>query len=117
MFLQVSFCPQGGEACLVAGGACMVAGVCVWLLGCMHGCWGGMHGCGGGVVAGACVVVWCIHGCRGAFMVVGGACVVVGGACMAYDEIQSMSGRYASYWNAFLFLKIDMLLTLQYNVN
>ena len=22
---------------------------------------------------------------------------------MGYDEIQSMSGRYASYWNAFLF--------------
>ena len=44
-----------------------------------------------------------------------GACVV-GGACMAwgcvagharpprgYDEIRSMSGRHASYWNAFLF--------------
>ena len=33
-----------------------------------------------------------------------GACVVVGG-CIGYDEIRSMSGRYASYWNAFLFLK------------
>ena len=32
-----------------------------------------------------------------------GACVVVGGACVGYDEIRSMSGRYASYWNAFLF--------------
>ena len=29
------------------------------------------------------------HGCRG--------------ACIGYDVIQSMSGRYASYWNAFLF--------------
>ena len=25
------------------------------------------------------------------------------GACVGYDEIWSMSGRYASYWNAFLF--------------
>ena len=29
----------------------------------------------------------------------------VGGACMGYDEIRSMSGWYASYWNAFLFDK------------
>ena len=44
---------------------------------------------------------------------VAGACVVAGGggvlgcggrACMGYDEIRSMSGRYASYWNAFLFI-------------
>ena len=43
----------------------------------------------------------------------GGACVVSrggrawlpgGGACVGYDEIRSMSGWYASYWNAFLFL-------------
>ena len=32
-----------------------------------------------------------------------GACVVAGGACIEYDEIWSMSRRYASYWNAFLF--------------
>ena len=25
-----------------------------------------------------------------------------GGAGVGYDEIRSMSGRYASYWNAFL---------------
>ena len=24
------------------------------------------------------------------------------GVCIGYDEIRSMSGRYASYWNAFL---------------
>ena len=24
------------------------------------------------------------------------------GACIEYDQIRSMSGRYASYWNAFL---------------
>ena len=36
-----------------------------------------------------------------------GACVGAGGpsgvgACIAYDDIRSMSGRYASYWNALL---------------
>ena len=30
----------------------------------------------------------------------GGICG--GGACIAYNEIRSMSGRYASYWNALL---------------
>ena len=53
-------------------GACVVAGG-AWLQ-------EGMHGCGG---EGACVVA--------------GGCVVAG-----YDEIRSMSGRYASYWNVFL---------------
>ena len=53
------------------------------------------------VVGGACVVVGaCVHGCRGGMHGGGGACG--GGACMEYDEIRSMSGRYASYWNAFL---------------
>ena len=45
---------------------------------------GGMHG-----FRGACVVAGGVHGGRG--------------ACMGYDEIRSMGGRYASYWNAFLF--------------
>ena len=39
---------------------------------------------------------------EGACVVATGVCVVAGGACMGYDEIRSMSGRYASYWNAFL---------------
>ena len=58
------------------GGMCGFQGVCVVARGCA---WllGGMHGCQG-------------------------ACMVAGGACMGYDEIQSMSGQYASYWNAFL---------------
>ena len=69
------------------------------------------------------------HAWKGGVCVAGGACVAgeacmagvcVAGACMAgmhdrgcawqgmhapprgYDEIRSMSGRYASYWNAFL---------------
>ena len=60
---------------------------------------GGMHGFGGMVAGG--------HGCWGACVFVEGA-VTTGGCgcrwvCMGYDEIRSMSGRYASYWNAFLF--------------
>ena len=56
------------------------------LLTCWGGAWffrgeGGMRGFSGG-------------GMRGFF---GGPCVVF------YDEIRSMSGRYASYWNVFLF--------------
>ena len=59
-------------------------------------------------------------GCWGACVVVGGACIVAIGVCMVvgghawlpggylgYDEIRSMSGRYASYWNAFLLFFAD----------
>ena len=71
-----------------------------------------MRGCSGGacVVApgGACVVA---PGGRGTCVVLfRGACVVLFGGGMrgffsffGYNEIRSMSGRYASYWNAFLF--------------
>ena len=101
MFLQVSVCPQswgggmhgrghawwqggmcGGKGHAWWWGACMVVGG-------MHGGGGGMHGGGG------------LHGSRGACMVTGG-CVVAGGGCVGCDEIRSMRGRYASYWNAFL---------------
>ena len=48
-----------------------------------------------------------MHGCSWGVCVVApgrGACIVApGGACVGYDEIRSLSGRYASYWNAFLF--------------
>ena len=98
-----SFCSQGGgRAWLWGGGA--------WLQGGMHGC----RGCAW--LWGACMVVGSVHGCGGCAWL-WGACVVVGGhvwlqggvhgcggACMGYDEIRSMSGRYASYWNAFLLL-------------
>ena len=71
-----------GAVCDCWWGACVVAGrngVRGCCFGGMHGCWqGGMHGCLGGVI-----------GWRG--------------GCIGYDEIRSMSGRYASYWNAFLF--------------
>ena len=79
-----------GCVCVVAGGACVVAG-------------GSMCGCRGAcMVAGGCAWLW-------------GVCVVAGGCawlrrerawlpggCIGYDQIRSMSGRYASYWNAFL---------------
>ena len=65
-------CSRGRGVCVVARGACMVA------LGGMHGfIWGGVRG-----------FIW--RGMRGFFSFFG------------YNEIRSMSGRYASYWNAFL---------------
>ena len=97
--------PGGMRGCS-RGGACVVALGGAWLL------WGGMcgflggwgravHGFFGGVCGfsrGACMVapgghVWFF----------GGVCMVFSwGACIGYDEIRSMSGRYASHWNAFL---------------
>ena len=101
----------------------MVAGGCAWLRGGVHGCRGHAWLWGACVVAGGCawlpgghvwlgghswlpgrcawlwgcMVVGGMHGCRG-------VCMVVGGACVGYDKIRSMSGRCASYWNAFLFI-------------
>ena len=64
---------------------------------------GGMRAKGGHAwQRGACVAkvghVWQ----RGACMMKG-VCMAKG-VCMGYDEIRSMSGRYASYWNAFLWI-------------
>ena len=69
-----------GVACVVApGGVCMVVpGGCAWLL--PGG--GGMHGCSWGH---AWLLREGVHGIR------------------RDTEIRSMSGRYTSYWNAFLF--------------
>ena len=78
------------EACVknfVRGGAWLLGGR-AWLPGGMRGCWGGMRGRWG-----ACVVA-------------GGHAWLPRGGCIGYDEIRSMSGRYASYWNAFLLLFI-----------
>ena len=71
-------------ACMVLfGGACVVlfGGACVVLFG---------GGCVHGFIRGACMVLFW-GGVRGFFSFFG------------YNEIRSMSGRYASYWNAFLF--------------
>ena len=113
-------CSWGGmPGC--SGGVHGCSGVCTWLLqGGMHGCLGGMHGCSQG--GGVCVVApgghaWLLWGgmcgCSGGHAwLLGGACVVApgghawflgGGVRGFFHEIRSMSGRYASYWNAFLF--------------
>ena len=80
------------------------------VVGDMHGCggcarlrghaWlqGGLHGCRGLVhtYRGSCMVAGGVHGCGGHAW-----CQGVG-ACMKYDEIRSMSGQYASYWDSIL---------------
>ena len=97
----------------------------------MRGCSGGhMRGCSGGASKGG--MCGCLgggmHGCLGgcAWFYFGGCMVLFRGACMVlfkgvghawfysgggmhgffsffgYNEIRSMSRRYASYWNAFL---------------
>ena len=87
--------------CVVAPGVVLFRGACVVLFG--GHVWfylGGMRGFIRGVhsfIQGACMVLfgghaWLIQGgMRGFFSFFG------------YNEIWSMSGRYASYWNAFLF--------------
>ena len=75
---------------MIAGGVCGCRAVCV-----VAG--RGMHGCGG-----VCMVAGGMCDCRGVCVVAGGMCGC-GGVCIGYDKIRSMSGRYASYWNAVLF--------------
>ena len=78
----------GGDAWFYLGGMHgFIWGVCVVLFGGMHGfIWGGVCG----FIWGACMVLF--GGMRGFFSFFG------------YNEIRSMSGRYASYWNALLLL-------------
>ena len=96
MFLHVSVCPHRGR-----GHAWFYLGVCAWFYsgGVCGFIWGGMRGfiLGGvhGFIWGACVVFsGGMHGFSGG--------VHVFFSIFRYNEIQSMSGRYASYWNAFL---------------
>ena len=111
-------------ACMAEGslwwGACMAGGHAWWggVHGRGHAWWGacvvgGMHGrggmCGGGCAwRGTCMVGVCMAGGVHGW----GACMAEGvGACHSrYYGIRSMSGRYASYWNAFLF---ELRLTFQ----
>ena len=78
----------GGHAWLLGRHVWLLQGGYVWLLqGGMRGfIWEGVHG----FIWGACVVLF-RGGMRGFFSFFG------------YNEIRSISGRYASYWNAFLF--------------
>ena len=71
-----------------------------------HAWQGGMHGRGACMVGGACMAgqhAWQGRACIGGPAWQGGMC---GGRGMhgRYYKIRSMSGWYASYWNAFLFL-------------
>ena len=116
MFLQVSVCPQGGW-CMVPGGGggsawsqggCMVLGE-----GCVPGPGGGAWCCRG---RGVCLVLW---GGGGLLPHPRGVCVWSRGVCAwswggvgipACTEAATLPGRdgyccgrYASYWNAFLF--------------
>ena len=83
------------------------------LQGCV--CGGGMHGKGGCVAGGmhgrGCVCgkgVCVVGACMAGGMHSGGMCdrgpCMTGGVYGRYYEIRSMSGRYASYWNAFLLI-------------
>ena len=85
-----------GMCVVLFGGACMVlfGGVVLF------------RGASVVLFRGACMVLFGGH----AWFYLGEACVVLFGGGMhgffsffGYNEIQSMSGRYASYWNAFLF--------------
>ena len=91
MSLQVSVCPRGG--------ACVAPGMgCAWQ--------GGMHGREGAYVAGG------VHG-GGAYVCGRGG----GHVCHCrYYGIRSMSGRYASYWNAFLSENVFLVLPLHLQV-
>ena len=86
-------------------GACVIAlgGVCGCSWGACMVALGGMRGCSRGV----CVVAQGGH-----------AWLLWGGVRGFFDEIRSMSGRYASYWNAFLFLKyifeVESMATLSF---
>ena len=74
----------------------------VWLYfeGGMHGfIWGGMHGFIRGGMRG-----FIQGGVRGFFSFFG------------YNEIRSMSGRYASYWNAFLFSLTLLVITPNFGI-
>ena len=101
----------GGCAWLLPGGhVWLLGGVCVVLFG--GHAWllpGGVHGCSGGMrgfIWGACMVLF------------GGVCMVLFGGMRGffsffrYNEIRSMSGRYASYWNASLFILIETIFLL-----
>ena len=104
----------GGRAWFYLGGmhGFIRGGMHGFIQGGMHGfIQGGMHG----FIRGACMVLFLggVHG-----FIRRGVCVVLFGGGMrgfirgggvrgffsffGYNEIRSMSGRYASYWNAFL---------------
>ena len=102
----------GGVGCawFFWGGVCgFFWGVCSFFQGGVHGFFGGVCGFLGG----------CAWFFQGACMVVEGCVWLPGGTCIGYNEIRSMSGRYASCWNAFLFELVSnfFLILTQYFKN
>ena len=91
----------------MAGGACVAWGAC--MAGGMHGgggyVWLGVCVAGGHALQGACMGVYMPGGVHGG----GGMYTHTPGRYYGYG-IWSMSGRYASYWNAFLFVQYIHLL-------
>ena len=78
-----------GRGCVCGEGACVAGGMCAW--------WGGACMTGGHVWWDVCMAgEGVMHG-RGR------GHAWQGGVHGRYYKIRSMSGRYASYWNAFLF--------------
>ena len=115
-------------------GACIVGGMCgggvhgrghAWQLVCVTGVYmvGGMHGRGACVAGGMCGRgghewwghVWGgMHGRGHAWCRV----CMAGGVHGRYYEIWSMSGWYASYWNAFLFnIVFEIVLCMDHKGN
>ena len=106
----------GGHVWLLPGGhVWCLGGACVVARGGMHGCSGAGHawllqgGCAWLLLGGSCMVArGGMCGCSG-----GGVWLLPGGHAwffsvfFGYNEIRSMSGRYASYWNAFLFVRVS----------
>ena len=89
---------EGGHAWLLQWGHVWLLRGHVWLLqGGMCGCSGGVPGCS--QEGGHAWLLWGGHA-----WLLGGCGCSQGGVCGFFDEIRSMSGRYASYWNAFLFM-------------
>ena len=88
---------------------CSRGGVHGFIWGGMHGfIWGGMHGF---IWGGMCGFIQggmhgFIQGGMHGFIRGGGMCGFF--SFFGYNEIRSMSGRYASYWNAFLFKTIGL---------
>ena len=106
---------SGGGVCMVAPGghAWLLGGACMVAPGGMRGCSGGMCGCSGGAcmvaLGGACMVA--LGGMRGCSQGGMRGCSQGGMRGIQRDtEIRSMSGRYASYWNAFLLQIISCFL-------
>ena len=110
---------RGGVRGFIGGGAWFYSGGCAWFYsgGVCVVLFGGGHAWF--YLGGACMVLF-----GGACMVLfGGVCVVLfrGGvrgffSFFGYNEIRSMSGRYASYWNVFLFslsMNVDLSNTIK----